>query len=185
MPESRSRALPRQQIKLWWGTNKDTTNTTYETTDTQTKKNCNGGTTFRTVSRIPTCFLGGFFWWGGGGERVPGLWLVLLSPYIALNSDAAPNYKYMFGPHRFLYLICETWQKHCDETNQRAQSSFHTSDVTIYDADITRQISYISHHYTSSFELTSVNIMLHTLHVRLHISMSYLKFIQFILKFQT
>ena len=40
MPQTRQTALPRHQKKERWGTNKDNTNTTYETTDTQTKKNC-------------------------------------------------------------------------------------------------------------------------------------------------
>ena len=29
---------------------------------------------------------------------------------LTLNYDAVPNYKYMFGPHRVIYLICETLQ---------------------------------------------------------------------------
>ena len=50
----------------------------------------------------------------------------IFEEYVAFNSDAAPNYKYIFCPHRVrigvLYFIYETlqWnaynQKHCDET---------------------------------------------------------------------
>ena len=40
MPQSRSTSLLRYQKKEWWGTNKENTKVTYETTDTQTK-NCN------------------------------------------------------------------------------------------------------------------------------------------------
>ena len=36
---------------------------------------------------------------------------ILLARNLTLNSVAAPNYKYMFGPRRFPYLICETSQK--------------------------------------------------------------------------
>ena len=43
-PQSRSTALPRHQMKERWETNNDKTNATYETTDAQTKKNCNRGT---------------------------------------------------------------------------------------------------------------------------------------------
>ena len=39
--QSRSTALMAYQKKKRWGTNKDTTNVTYETTDAQRKKNCN------------------------------------------------------------------------------------------------------------------------------------------------
>ena len=41
MPQSLSMAFPRHQMKERWGSNKDNTNATYETTDAQTKKNCN------------------------------------------------------------------------------------------------------------------------------------------------
>ena len=34
--------------------------------------------------------------WGGWGVRKP----VFLMPNLTVNSDAAPNYKYMFGPHK-------------------------------------------------------------------------------------
>ena len=69
IPQSRSSALPRHQ-KERWRTNKDNTNAIYETTDAQTKKNCNR---LETVSRkqnywgIHVCVcvcVGG----GGGGE---------------------------------------------------------------------------------------------------------------------
>ena len=46
-------------------------------------------------------------------------WTSLLARNLILNSDAAPSYKYIFGPHKVLNLICETsqWnafnQKHC------------------------------------------------------------------------
>ena len=44
-PQSRSTIFLRYQ-KERRGTNKDKTNATYETTDAETKKNCNRGTTF-------------------------------------------------------------------------------------------------------------------------------------------
>ena len=65
--------------------------------------------------------------WDGVGR---GLKLVLLPRNPALNSDAALSYKYMFGPHRVLYLICESSQlntynqKYCVETKQKAQWRF-------------------------------------------------------------
>ena len=36
----------------------------------------------------------------GGGGGWGALKQVLLAQNIAINSDAAPNYDYMFGPHR-------------------------------------------------------------------------------------
>ena len=45
MPQSRSTALLMHQMKERCGKNKDNTNATYETTDAQTKKNCNRGIT--------------------------------------------------------------------------------------------------------------------------------------------
>ena len=44
MSQSQSTVLPGHQTKERWGTNKDKTNPTYETTDTVTKRNCNSGT---------------------------------------------------------------------------------------------------------------------------------------------
>ena len=44
MLQSRSTALPRHQQKERWGTKNNKTNATYETTNAQTKKNCNRGT---------------------------------------------------------------------------------------------------------------------------------------------
>ena len=61
------------------------------------------------------------------GVGVVGLKPVLIEPNLTHNSDAAPNYKYIFGTDRVNYLICETSQRntynqnHCDETKQRAQ----------------------------------------------------------------
>ena len=41
-------------------------------------------------------------WWGGGGGGGGGQWLkpVLLARNRTLNSDAAPNYKYVVHPQR-------------------------------------------------------------------------------------
>ena len=38
-----------------------------------------------------------------------GLKPVLFARNLTINSDVAPNYKYMFGPHRGFLLICETY----------------------------------------------------------------------------
>ena len=79
MPQARYTALARQQKNERRGTNKDTTNATYETTDAKTKKICirrTNGTVSRKTSR------------GGVGGRGRGE---------GLNSS---NYKYIFGPHR-------------------------------------------------------------------------------------
>ena len=52
------------------------------------KKNCNGGTALvRSVGQL----LGA---WGGW------LKLVSLARNLTLNSDTAPKYKHMFGPHK-------------------------------------------------------------------------------------
>ena len=56
------------------GTYDNTINTMHEITDAQTKKDFNRGTSFEGP--------------------------ILLARNPALNSDAAPNYKYMIGPHR-------------------------------------------------------------------------------------
>ena len=45
---------------------------------------------------------------GGGGGAIK---IVLIARNLILNSDAAPNYKYMFGEHRgSFYLICKITQ---------------------------------------------------------------------------
>ena len=77
-PKVKSRICP-------WGTNNDEPNSTYETTDAQTKKNCNRGTA---LVRLKEHLL------GMGGFK-----LVLFARSLTLNSDAAPNYKHMFKLH--------------------------------------------------------------------------------------
>ena len=70
MPQSRSTTLRRHKKKERWRTNKDKTNTTYETTDAQTKKNCNRGTALgRSVGKLVELGWGGGSGccWGGGG----------------------------------------------------------------------------------------------------------------------
>ena len=44
IPHSQSNVFSRDQAKGRWETDNDKTNSTYEITDAQTKKNCNGGT---------------------------------------------------------------------------------------------------------------------------------------------
>ena len=74
------------QTKKKWKTNKETINVRYEITDAQTKKNWKRGTALeRSVGKL--------LWVGW-------LQLVLLTRNLALNSDAIPSYKYMFGPYR-------------------------------------------------------------------------------------
>ena len=48
---------------------------------------------------------------GVKGVGVVGLKPALIERNLTLNSAAAPNYKYIFGPHRVIYLICETSQR--------------------------------------------------------------------------
>ena len=62
MPQSRSTACLRHH-KEGWGTTEDKTNAKYESTDAQTKKNCNGGNPLQMVSGKTTCGGGD----GGGG----------------------------------------------------------------------------------------------------------------------
>ena len=59
------------------------TDASYETIDTQRKRNCNRGTALE---------------WSVGNYWV--LNLVLSARNLTLNSDAHINYKYMLGPHR-------------------------------------------------------------------------------------
>ena len=57
-------------------------------------------------------------------KLVEGLKPILPVRNIILNSDAAQNYKHMFGPHRGLYLSSETHLAHnkdCDETKLKVQ----------------------------------------------------------------
>ena len=98
---------------------RDNTHSPYETTDTQTKYNCNvaeNRLSRKTESTGVQCVCVG----GGGGG---GVGRGLRQDLFALNSDAAPNYKYIFSVHLgVLFSVCETsqWntynQIHCGET---------------------------------------------------------------------
>ena len=66
--------------------------------------------------------------WTGQEENYWCGWeLGLLARDITLYSDAAPTYKYVFGPHKSppphpRNIRCETYnQTHCDKTNKMAQ----------------------------------------------------------------
>ena len=83
LPQSRSTALPRHQKKERWGTNKEKTIATYETTDAQKKKNCNRG---NALERSVVKLLGGGGEWGGGmGELKQDLLPSALRKHAYLN----------------------------------------------------------------------------------------------------
>ena len=81
MPQSRSRAppTPRDTKRKRDGNNKNKTNTPYETTDAQTKKNCHRGTALELSARILLC-------WAGVGLKA-----VLLARNLTLVSWCSSN----------------------------------------------------------------------------------------------
>ena len=78
-----------------WGTNKDSTNATYESRDAQrwTAQKNRLWMVSRSVGKLVAR-------WEWGVESRGALKLVLFARNLALNSDPAPNYNYMLGPHR-------------------------------------------------------------------------------------
>ena len=91
MPQARCAALPKHQSKDRLGTNKDTTNATYEITEAQTKqKKLQQRSRLRMVSKKKN------YW---ERVRVEGLKLVSRAQNFDFYFDAVPNYKYTFGPH--------------------------------------------------------------------------------------
>ena len=83
MPQSGITALLRHQKKERWGTNNDITYITYEISDTKQ----------RWTAKEET-------YWNSQLEIYLRPKPALLVLNLTLNSDAAPNYKYMFGPNR-------------------------------------------------------------------------------------
>ena len=115
--------------KEWEMRNYGKTNTTFETTDAQIKISNR-----RTTLEDKKNYLGA---WGRGLKPF------LLARKLTLYSDAAPNYKYMFGPYRgpLPHLRNITGkqydQKHWDETKLRAQwrSEVTTQETHKHDHD--------------------------------------------------
>ena len=111
MPRSRSTALPRHQKKERWRTNNETKNAAYESTNATYKEELQQMNRLGTVCRKST----------------DGLKQVILVLNLTLNSDAVPNYKYMFGahrsplPHLWNITVKKYNQNHHDKTKQRAQ----------------------------------------------------------------